>query len=403
MSDVRLPDIPEKFRLTPEFRLLVACSWIAPPELEQEQADRIVSLSAGGIKWDVFLSLVRRHGVSSLAYTLLGRYAAGQMTDGIRAGLKADNIQTVGQSMLQSVELVRLGTLFAEHSVTPIVMKGVLLAQRLYGNPTLRNSADIDLMVRLEDFDRTDKLLREDGYECTSPGSNLTERQKSFFQSVGQNFEYYHAQRGIALELHWRSYLWSREQTDILWEHREPVSFMGQTFNTWDNESLLLTLCYHGAHHEWCCLKWTGDIAVLLSQGCSGGWESLLRLSEQLGMRRVLAQSALLVHWLYGIPLPGVLHALIREEKSSLTLAAKAINSILQTAQELASAGKRLDGLRHARYLVQLGLPQFEIMKGMIIKYHDFKAFPLPNGLFWLYIPLRPVLWFWRNYMSPNK
>ena len=403
MSEALLPHIPERFRLSPEFRLLVACSWIAPPELEQEQAEKIVSLFAGGITWDVFLSLVRRHGVFPLVYTLLCRYAAEQMTDDIRAGLKAYYVQTVVQSMRQSAEMVRIGKLLAEHSVTPIVMKGVVLAQSLYGNAALRKSADIDLMVRVEDFDRTDKLIREDGYECTSPGSNLTDRQKSFFRSIGQNYEYYHPQQGIALELHWRSYLWTREQTELLWEHCEPVSFMGQTFYSWNDELLLLTLCYHGAHHEWSSLKWTGDIAVLLSREHSEGWENLLRLTEQLGMRRVLAQSLLLVHWLYGIQLPGVLHVVIREEKLSVSLATKAMNRLMQSAEELATAGKRLDGLRHACYLVQLGLPKSEITKSMTIKYPDFKEFPLPNSLFWLYIPLRPVLWFWRNYLSPQK
>jgi len=38
MPEVPLPSIPEKFNLTPEFRLMAACSWIAPPALEQVQA-----------------------------------------------------------------------------------------------------------------------------------------------------------------------------------------------------------------------------------------------------------------------------------------------------------------------------------------------------------------------------
>jgi hypothetical protein len=405
MPDVPLPEFPEKFKLTPEFKLLVACSWIAPPELEQEQAEKVASLCKEEIDWEEFLVLVRRHGVTPLACTLLGRYAAGQMPDNIRAGLKADNIQTVGRSMRQSAEMVRLGKLFEEHSLTPIVMKGVLLSQRLYGNFTLRNSSDIDLMVRQGAFDLADRLVRDDGYECTSPGSNLTERQKMFHRSVGQNYEYFHPHRGIALELHWRSYLWSREQTDLLWKHCEPVSFMGQTFNAWNNDSLLLTLCYHGAHHEWCSLKWLSDIATLLSQGHPDGWESLLGLSGQLGMRRVLAQSALLVQWIYGIPLSGPLCELVNEEKTTVPLATTAIRAMVMSSGELADAGKRLDSLRHSRYLIQLipTLPYSELLQSVVIRDADFKEFPLPNCLFWLYFPLRPVFWFLRNFRKQER
>ena len=76
MLDFPLPDIPEKFRLTPEFRLLAACSWVAPPALEQDQAEKIAALCSGGVDWAVFEPLVRRHGVPSVAYSVLNRYAA---------------------------------------------------------------------------------------------------------------------------------------------------------------------------------------------------------------------------------------------------------------------------------------------------------------------------------------
>lgn len=403
MSEASLPHIPERFRLNPEFRLLVACSWIAPPKLEQEQVETIASLCRREIDWKEFLALVRRHGVPGLTYTMLCRHAGDRLPGTIRDILKADHIQTAGQALRQSAELLRISSFFAENSIELIVMKGVLLSQRLYGSPAIRSSTDIDLMVKLEDFDRADQLIRAAGYRCTSPGSMLTDRQKRFHRSIGQNCEYFNAGNGISLEIHWRSYLSSQEQTDILWGYVRSFEWGGVIFSTWEDDALILSLCYHGAHHEWCNLKWLSDVAVLISQDRPDDWASLLELSDRLGMRRVLAQSALLAHWLYGFPLPGPLCALIEEEKSSIVLCSTAIRAMLKSSTELATVGRRMDNLRHSRYLVQLipAISYFAIIKSNVINFVDFERFPIPDRLFWLYIPLRPVFWFWRNYIRP--
>lgn len=401
MPETPLPGLPEKYQLTPEFKLVTACSWIAPPALEQDQAEKIVSLCRGGIDWDAFVALVRRHGVPALAYTMLTRHAGDLLPGATREILKANHLQTIGQSMFQSTELVRLIKLFAQQGIDMLVMKGVLLSQQLYGNPTLRASTDIDLMVRLEDFDRADQLAQQAGYRCYSPGSSLTERQKSYHRTIGQNYEYTHENSGLKLEIHWRSYLWTQSQTDVLWVHRQPIAWLGETLDIWDDDALLLSLCYHGANHEWCSLKWLSDVAMLLSQDRPGGWESLLALADQLGMRRVLAQSALLVQWLYGVPLPDLLCRLIEDEKQTTPLCCTALRAMLMSSGELAAAGKRMDGLRHSWYLKHLipSLSYTEILNNISINYADFKAFPLPDGLFWLYVPLRPLFWFWRNFI----
>src|SRR5450631_3125756 len=298
MPDVPLPNIPGKFSLTPEFRLLAACSWIAPPALEQDQAEKIASICRGEVDWEEFLVLVRRHGVPSLAYTMLSRHAAGLLPTAVQDTLKSWHIQASGLALHHAAEIADVSTLFAEQGLEMILMKGELLSLKLYGDPTLRSASDIDLMVKTEDFDRADQLILSMGYRCYSPGSGLTERQKKFHRSVGQNYEYYQDSKGVKLELHWRSYLWNQEQTDELWAQSQSIVWIGKPFKFWNADALFLFLCYHGAHHEWCSLKWLSDVTVLIAQGRPDGWESLLVLADQLGMRRVLAQSTLLATWM---------------------------------------------------------------------------------------------------------
>ena len=185
MPDLPLPTIPKKFSLTPEFRLLAACSWIAPPALEQDQAERIASLCKEGIDWEEFLSLVRRHGVASLAYTMLCRHAGDRLPMAIRGILKADYIQSSGQALRQTAELIRIGKLFSEQGIEMIPLKGVLLSQRLYGTPAMRHTLDIDILVKHEDLDRTDAILKGERYQCDQLYSGLTIKQKHFIKHVG--------------------------------------------------------------------------------------------------------------------------------------------------------------------------------------------------------------------------
>lgn len=406
MSDVPLPNIPEKYKFTPEFRLLAACSWIAPPALEQDQAQKIAALCRGGIDWARFLALVRRHGVPSLAYTTLSRHAAGRLPIAVSDKLKSWHIQASGLALRHAAEIAAVSTLFSEHDIDMMLMKGEILSLKLYGDPTLRSASDIDLLVKSEDFDRADQLILSMGYRCYSPGSGLTEKQKKFHRSVGQNYEYSHVSKGVKLELHWRSYLWNQEQTGELWAHYQSIDWIGKPFKFWNDDALFLFLCYHGAHHEWCSLKWLSDVAVLIAQGRPDGWDSLLALADQLGMNRVLAQSALLAAWLYGVQLPLPFQELInREEQVTAGLCVTALKALLQSSEELATVGRRMDDLRHSMYIIRLmpSIPWFGMIKKVSINSVDFKEFPLPDTLFWLYLPLRPVFWFWRNYVNLTK
>ena len=38
--------------------------------------------------------------------------------------------------------------------------------------------------------------------------------------------------------------------------------------------------------------------------------------------------------------------------------------------------------------------------KSCLLSTDEFKEFPLPDRLFWLYFPLRPLLWFYHHYIK---
>lgn len=396
-------DIPEIFQLSPEFRLLVACSWVAPPMLEQDQSEKIASLCRGGIDWDVFVSLVRRHGVSALAHSMLCRNAGNWVPEIKKELLKTQHLQMSVKSLQQLAELIRINTLFSAQGIQMIPLKGVLLSHLLYGNSAMRDSLDIDILVKPEDVDRSDILLKSEGYQCEYPGVELTQQQKTHLQHHIHHYEYKHVEYGFNLELHCRSFLWTVEQTEELWKNNQVTDLHGSQFINLSDNSLLLYLCEHGARHNWFRLKWLSDVAMLFSRERQDNWSSIIELAGRLDLTRVLALSAQLVHLLYGIRLSDPLCQLISKERNLTNLSASAIKTLnSKTRNSTEACGMQMERLKEAWHIMKLkpSLPFGLMVKEVLIVPEDFIVLSLPGKLFWLYVLLRPFLWIWRNIIN---
>jgi len=392
-----LPPFPDRYALTPEFRLAVACSWIAPEPLQSFQDQTVASLCGSGIDWEDFLALVGRHGIPVQALTVLRRCQGHGMPETSFRGLMARGRNTSIRSLTQMAELVRISRLLRNQGIEIIPLKGESLSQRLYGTPFVRSACDIDVLIRPENFMAADRTLSVSGYRNLHA---LTERQTTAFLAHCQHAEYCHEGSGQRLELHVRCHSWTRGEMEVFWQDQEIVEMMGEQFAVPAAPLLFLFLCYHGARHRWYRLKWLGDAAAMFANESVSDWDALLALADRLGLLRVLAQSALLVSWLYGLPLPSRVSELVSGEKTSRPLAKKSVAALLEDAQKYSSRGRRLASLRDAVYFKRIrpSVPFGLFLKDCFICPVDYITFPLPDRLFWMYVPLRPFFWFWRHF-----
>ena len=391
---------PEEFHLAPEFKLLSACSWIAPSQFREPQASAIVSLCSAEIDWRRFLDLADRHRIPVLAYTLLCRHAGARIPDSVRAAMKERHDRAREQALRNAAEGVRLAKLFARHGVVAMPLKGAFLSLRLYGDIGIRQTLDTDVMVRPEDLSVAERLLEAEGYHRYEaiPGFHPTPRQQKFIRDVGYHEEYFQEHRGLRVELHWRQQLWTREQMSTLWEHARPVEWLGVPVMCLDDDVLLLVLCAHGAKHRWSRVKWVGDVASLLAQERADGWDALLGLAARLDQARALAQGALLAQWLHGVTLPPELAEWVAHEETARPLALEALEVMHLDEQELMARECGGNDWTRALDLMKLrSRPPYRLLlKRFSLSVWDFKTLPLPDTLFGLYYPLRPLLWLWR-------
>jgi hypothetical protein len=396
-----LPSLPARFRLTPEFRLLLASTWVAPAASAQSQAGAIAAASNPAVDWNVFLALLDRHRVLAPP-DLLGRVLGPRLPDPVREQLASRKAEACRQALRQGAELIRLHNAFGAQGIEMIPIKGVMLSMQLYGDPAVRSSRDLDILVKPERLVDAGEVLEAEGYRCTDPDFELTPRRRRWILEHGPHFTYCHDGRRQLVELHWRFPLWRRRHVAELWNCCATKAWMDTDFLTFSDEILLLFLCDHGAKHQWRRIKWLADVAALLGRASGISWETVLALAGRLDLCRPLAQAGTLASWLYAIPLPEPLVGLIERQKSAGALAAAAVEAMRLDEDEQFALPERLKAGVAPRHLRER-LPRLETLRAALLSTDEFKEFPLPDRWFWLYFPLRPLLWFYHHYLRSGK
>jgi hypothetical protein len=252
------------------------------------------------VEWTRFESVVKRHRVEGLAWHCL-RSLAVPLPVGTRQALAADaaavaehNLRAARQSamLLQSFDQARIPLLF---------VKGLTLSKLAYGDPFLKMSRDIDVLVPGEAVAAAAAALGRLGYALTLPAAAP--------QSAA--FERWHRKRkesvwrspnGLHVELHSRL-ADSRELIPGIGvgSPRQEVEVApGIVLPTLARDELFAYLCVHGASSAWFRLKWVTDLAALLHGGSAAEIARLYDRSQQLGAGRAAAQALLLAARTYG-------------------------------------------------------------------------------------------------------
>ena len=264
---------------------------------------------------------------------------------------------------------------------------------------------DLDILVHEEQVDRAVRILEAEDFHCENQGLELTARQRQYVRTSIHHFEFIHGRSGLHVELHWNVGPWLPGQMRVILRHTTSREWQGIPVTCLDDDANLLVLCDHGSRHEWSSLKWLGDVARLFVSDRPEGWDRLIALAHEIDLQRVLAHSALLVHWVYGIRLPSEICTLIRQESQASSLSERALAVLQMSRSELTFAERRWQMLRNILQMKRLrpSVPYSLLLKAWLLSLDDFKVLRLPDSWFWLYYPLRPILWLWRYAFVPQK
>jgi len=120
-------------------------------------------------EWKQMLNLAIKTALVPAFYKRLFSFYLDITPQSLVASLKNIHLLNLKRNLILEQELFRAISFFKENNITAIPLKGPVLAQCLYGDIALRSaSADLDLLVKEEDFLRAKELLVGLGYNLVS-------------------------------------------------------------------------------------------------------------------------------------------------------------------------------------------------------------------------------------------
>lgn len=372
------------------FDLLVVCADWPRSEARSTAIEQAQAALDGD--WTPFLRQVERHQLSIIAADALSG-----------AGIAApDQLVRIAErqkmrSLSLSGEAVRTLGALEDAGIDAITLKGPLLSQTLYGDPTMRQCIDLDLLVEWEDFRGARDVLTAQGYQLMSNEPPWDDWRIDPWRRLAKDIMLFHPERQIALELHHR--LKSPEAllpSLSTAQATETVELAGKQLRAFAREDLLVYLCVHAATSLWDRLKWLADIRALLAGLGLDEIEQLQAHSEALGTGRCTALGLILCHRHWGQALPAdILERPARDPK--LAGLEKASLARLRGPERGPSAiGNSLD----RRHLINLrDDPEYRRSQAMEFIYDNelLEEHRIPKALRFLYLPLRVSMFIQRK------
>ncbi|MFJ7927808.1 nucleotidyltransferase family protein [Peribacillus sp. NPDC096448] len=341
------------------------------------------------INWNHFLHLVWRHRVYSYIYFKFKKINHKGIPAYVIQKLHQEYKKNTFQMLNLSGEMEVISKLFIESKIPLLYLKGPVIADDLYGDISLRTSRDLDILIKISDLERAEKILLDYGYERHEEEGLMNERNWR-----RHHITFFHAKKGICIELHWR--LQSRPSKEpsffALWERKRkskltnfPVYFLG-------NEDLFLFLVSHGARHGWGRLRWLLDIDKISRKSLNT--DKVKLLIKEYKNHYMVGQAIILSSQLLNTPVNKEMQIFLKENHSK-KLAKKALYFI----NEIESYEIIMSTNKYRRYLFSLKSAEQKTIFLLILFYPgkaDFNTLKLPKSLHFLYFPLRPFLKTWR-------
>jgi hypothetical protein len=344
--------------------------------------------------WESFVAACDYHQVGPIVFHRLQRRAdvPRQVLEHLRA--RFYHISAYNHRL--AMHLVQLMAEFERGRIPCLALKGPAVAMAAYGDLSLRQYEDIDLMVRMEDVAKAFEMLIARGFQ---PARGQAERYKHL--DLDHEVTLTAPDESYSVDLHWQlAPPYARvfgPDVRAVWLRAEQLKLPQGSVRVLSREDLFLMLCQHGSRHRWWQLKWLFDVAELLRQAGAMDWPRIEDVLKRRRMARPPASlAALLARDLLGIQVAPHTGKILEPAERTYVLARVIRDEFLSCGQTNGSAHDTLLGLEprplvRAKYMAveAVQYPVREIL--FTITEKDLQFVRLPQRLRLLYYFIRPL------------
>jgi Uncharacterised nucleotidyltransferase len=363
-----------------EFKLLLHCA------RSPRDARSIRELVDEGLSWQSLLELAQQHGVRPILRQALKSVCWNAVPQPIQLDLERFHRGNLQKGLFFAGELLRLMQLFRQSRIAAAAFKGPLLADSIYGDLSLREFSDLDLLVHEADLFKVEDILTSCGYRAQFPDRGY----RSAFVSYQGQYAFTHEQTGICVDLHWqlssKSVALPLQIADV-WSKLRQVAIAGRMVSTLSDDDLVLFLATHGTKEGWRRLLWICDFAQLLRTSKDIDWGQLLERARRFRTSGPLLLATVLASILLDSPAPAELLHKARNNSAVQAMAEKARRRLLTPAPQKELA-EFLNSIATHDSLLHKLWPVISLLTTRTVG--DHKAMPLPKPLWGIYYLTRP-------------
>lgn len=348
--------------------------------------DHLRTLIKHDLDWDYLIAVAYAHGL----LPLLHKHMATDLVPAqILSRLKRESVANSQNVLHLTGKQLRVYKLFKENNVPVAIFKGPLLSQMAYGEMSLRQAGDIDLLITRGDFVQARLLLESLGYEMTP---QLTPAQLSSHLNNHCEIQFMRDEWLTVVDLHWdlapRSFVFGLKAENVM-SRLQSVSLAGTTVETFGAEDLLLYQSMHGAKHLWRRLEWISCLAESVRATTAIDWDTLVDRAASAHATRILALGLRLVEEFSDVPVPSDVFALVDPDKTMQRMAGQIRAQLFTTFGPAESTETNLYNLRimdRKRDALVSALRSI-----FVPTLPDWQSLALPASLHSLYYAYRPL------------
>lgn len=351
--------------------------------------DQLRALARQQLDWEYLIALAYAHGLLPLLHKHLATAASDLVPAHFLSRLKRDSVSNSQNVLHLTGKQLRVYKLFKENSIPVALFKGPLLAHMAYGEISLRQAGDIDLLIARRDFTHARVLLESLGYEMTP---RLTAAQLASHLNNHCEIQFMRDEWLTVIDLHWdlapRSFVFGVKADEVM-SRLQSVSLAGATVETFGAEDLVLYQAMHGAKHLWRRLEWISCLAESLRATTAINWDTLVDRAAQAHATRILALGLRLIAEFSDVPVPAQVLTSIDKDKAMQRMATQIRAQLFTTFGHAESTETNLYNLRimdRKRDALVSALRSI-----FVPTLPDWQSLALPSSLHTLYYAYRPL------------
>ncbi|MDR4470738.1 MAG: nucleotidyltransferase family protein [Nitrospira sp.] len=285
----------------------------------------------------------------------------------VRNRLKRELMQHSAWNLLLTTELRAILVACDQQGIPCIPLRGPVLAERLYGDRSIRQMDDLDLLIHRKDLQAVKGIFERFGYQ-------QHEQRAGFHEDFSYSLEFVHPTHGFLVEPHWTlAYPPHLELEPMrpVWMRCQRRRWLDLDIHCLSVEDLILHLCLHLQHKgRQAPLLWFYELdTVTRRHGTDLDWNVFIEQVRLMQQSPAIAEVLTLLSNTFHSPLPdSVITRLTdppgKSSSSGVLMIEKEIlvQSLPDSGEEFAMLASLHDFKNKLRYTLSLVFPSPQYM-----------------------------------------